>query len=141
MSDIEVFIATPSQKALDVCTKEQFLILAEHYSVVVEGDRHLKENVKASIGSNLIEVGIMAEDYEDSSPGASALSFQTQGLTLEQQKGFFFLLWVEREKIKKNKRVRSLMNSLKWKESAHIVRATGCPLYVSVGYRRWYVVQ
>lgn len=66
-SDIEAFIATPSQDTLDACTKGQVLVPAEHYSVVAEGDRCLKENINASIRSKLSELGIMAEGKGDSS--------------------------------------------------------------------------
>lgn len=45
MSDIEAFIAAPSQKSLDACTKEQLLLLAEHYSVVIKGNKCVNENI------------------------------------------------------------------------------------------------
>lgn len=48
----------PSQGALDECTKEQLLMIAEHYSAVVVGDKRLKENIKADIKSKLSKIGI-----------------------------------------------------------------------------------
>ncbi len=40
MSEIEEFIAAPSQESLDSFSKEQLLLVAEHFSVVVVGDKH-----------------------------------------------------------------------------------------------------
>lgn len=50
------------------CTKEQLLMIAEHYSVIVVEDKSLKENIKAAIRSKLIELGIMAENKGGSLP-------------------------------------------------------------------------
>lgn len=66
MSDIKEFIAAPSQEFLDACTKEQLLLIAEHYSVV------------ATIRSNFIEFGLMAENKRESPPSPSALSVPMQ---------------------------------------------------------------
>ncbi len=57
MSEIEEFIAAPSQESLDSFSKEQLLLVAEHFSVVVVGDKRLKENIKAAIKAKLLEIG------------------------------------------------------------------------------------
>ena len=87
MSQVEAFIADPSQESLDKCTKEHLLKVAAHYSVEVEGDKRLKENVKAAIRDKLFEDGIMSEAKMNFSPDPPAVSFQTHGLSFEQQRG------------------------------------------------------
>lgn len=74
MSEAEAFVDAPSQESLDVCTREQLLWIADHYKVVVEGDKRFKENIKDAIMSKLIERGIMSEG-EDSGPVYTAVSF------------------------------------------------------------------
>ena len=53
MAEIDDFITAPSQELLDLFTKEQLLIVAEHFSVVIVGDKRLKENIKAAIKTKL----------------------------------------------------------------------------------------
>ena len=86
MSQVEAFIADPSQESLDKCTKEQLLKVAAHYSVEVEGDKRLIENDKAAIKDKLIEDGIMSEAKVNFSPNPPAVSFLTHWLTFEQQR-------------------------------------------------------
>ena len=84
-SQVEAFIADQSQESLDKCTKEQLLKVAAHYSVEVEGDKRLKQNVKTAIKDKLIEDGIMSQAKVNFSPNPP-VSFQTHGLTFEQQR-------------------------------------------------------
>lgn len=51
-------------------------MMAEHYSVIVVEDKHLKENIKAAIRSKLIELGLMTENKRDSPPNPTVLSFR-----------------------------------------------------------------
>ena len=74
MSEIKDFIAAPSQELLDLFAKEQLLVVAEHFSVVVVGDKRLKENIKAAIKTKLVEEGLMPGDKEEC-PSPAALSF------------------------------------------------------------------
>lgn len=48
-------MAAPSEEALEKCTKEQLLKIAEHSSAVVK-DKSLKENVKVALKSKLIKI-------------------------------------------------------------------------------------
>ncbi|CAJ1087102.1 uncharacterized protein LOC117532417 [Xyrichtys novacula] len=98
MAEIDDFITAPSQELLHSFTKEQLLIIAEHFSVVIVGDKRFKENIKAAIKSKLVEEGLMPGDKEESlSP--TALQFLAPGLTFEQQKEIL-ILQMEHEKIK-----------------------------------------
>lgn len=90
MAECEAFIAAPSEEALEKCTKEQLLKIAEHYSVVV-GDKRLKENVKTTLKVKLVELGIMTTDPSEFHPVTSTLPVQAQGLTFEQQKELLLL--------------------------------------------------
>ena len=46
MSEIEAFLAAPSKEALDAFTKEQLLLIVDHFSVLVGGDKRLKKILK-----------------------------------------------------------------------------------------------
>jgi len=58
-------VAAPSEEALEKCTKEQLLKIAEHYSIVVAGDKRIKENIKMTVKAELIERGVITEELED----------------------------------------------------------------------------
>ena len=60
MAILEDFIALPSEEFLffNNCTKEQLLKIAEYYQVDV-GDKRLKERVKATLKSNLLEKKVL----------------------------------------------------------------------------------
>ncbi|KAF3842949.1 hypothetical protein F7725_001798, partial [Dissostichus mawsoni] len=53
MADVEAFIKAPSQESLGTFSKEQLLLIAEHFSVSIVGDKRMKENIKDSIVSTL----------------------------------------------------------------------------------------
>ena len=59
MAECDAFIAAPSEEALGRCTKEQLLMIAEHFPVVIS-DKRLKENVKIVLKSELREKGVLA---------------------------------------------------------------------------------
>lgn len=101
----------PCQEALDACTKEQLLLIAEHYSVVIVGDKQFKENIKAAMRSKLTEVGIMNEDRTDSPTGAAALSFRMHGLSFELQKEIL-LLQMEHDKMKHEVEIKKQLGSV-----------------------------
>lgn len=91
MSDIEEFIAAPSVQALDKCSRDQLLLLANHYNVVVTCDKRLKESIKAAVKEKLVETGVFSPGVQAPlvAPLAAptvAVSAQAPGLTFEQQK-------------------------------------------------------
>lgn len=51
MTSVAECFASPSEKVLDLCTKEQLLKIADHYDVDV-GDKCLKDRVKAILKVN-----------------------------------------------------------------------------------------
>jgi len=79
-------VAAPSEEALEKCTKEQLLKIAEHYSIVVAGDKRIKENIKMTVKAELIERGVITEELEDPFPISTIRPIQVQVLTFEQQK-------------------------------------------------------
>ena len=44
MSDVKSFLADPSVENLDQCSKEQLILIAEHYCVDIKDDKRIKEN-------------------------------------------------------------------------------------------------
>lgn len=105
MSEIKDFIDAPSQELLDSFTKEQLLIVAEHFSVVVVRDKRLKENIKvAKKKKKLVEEGLMPGDKNEC-PSPAASQFQSQGLTFEQQKEIL-ILQMEHEKMKQELEIK-----------------------------------
>lgn len=84
------FIASPSDELLDQCSKEQLIIIAQHFSVEVD-QRRTKETLKGIIRANLCESGVLL-DTED-----RALGTKKASLTFEQQKELL-LLKLEHEK-------------------------------------------
>lgn len=84
------FIASPSDELLDQCSKEQLIIIAQHFSVEVD-QRRTKETLKGIIRANLCESGVLL-DTED-----QAIGTKKAGLTFEQQKELL-LLKLEHEK-------------------------------------------
>ena len=96
MADVEAFIKAPSQESLGTFSKEQLLLIAEHFSVSIVGDRRVKENIKDSIVSTLRETGVFATKEE----GVLLKPlFQASALSFEQQREML-LLQQEHEKIK-----------------------------------------
>ncbi|KAL7400079.1 hypothetical protein ABVT39_006267, partial [Epinephelus coioides] len=91
-------MAAPSEEALERCTKEQLIKLADHYSVDV-GDRKLKGEIKVALKVKLVELGIFRSVPVPLAPPAVSLPVQVQGLTFEQQKELL-LLQMEHDKIK-----------------------------------------
>jgi len=79
-------VAAPSEEALEKCSKEQLLKIAEHYSIVVAGDKRIKENIKMTVKAELIERGVITEELEDPFPISTIRPIQVQVLTFEQQK-------------------------------------------------------
>ncbi|XP_026106935.1 interferon-induced very large GTPase 1-like [Carassius auratus] len=62
MADCDAFIAAPSEEALERCTREQLLKIAEHFSIVV-GDKRLKENIKGE-NKDIVTAEVKAERTE-----------------------------------------------------------------------------
>ncbi|KAI9529444.1 hypothetical protein NQZ68_011153 [Dissostichus eleginoides] len=87
MADIDAFIRAPSQEALGNFSMEQLLIIAEHFSVEVVGDKRLKSTIKASIVSALCETGVFPAEKE----GVVKPLLQASSLSFEQQKEMLLL--------------------------------------------------
>lgn len=87
MADIDAFIRAPSQEALGNFSMEQLLIIAEHFSVEVVGDKRLKSTIKASIESALCETGVLPAEKE----GVVKPLWQASSLSFEQQKEILLL--------------------------------------------------
>jgi len=52
------FVKVPSEVALDLCTKEQLIEIAEHYQIEIV-DKKLKETVNAVLKQSLKEIGVL----------------------------------------------------------------------------------
>lgn len=68
MADIDegffFFFSSPCHEFLDRCTKEQLLSINEHYEIVIK-DKRLKENVKVTLKTELIEKGLLGAKMEN----------------------------------------------------------------------------
>ena len=58
MPSVEDFAAAPSHEALDQCSKDQLLKIAEHYELQISSS-FAKDKVKAIVKSNLAESGVL----------------------------------------------------------------------------------
>ncbi|KAI9519731.1 hypothetical protein NQZ68_025870 [Dissostichus eleginoides] len=87
MADIDAFIRAPSQEALGNFSMEQLLVIAEHFSVEVVGDKRLKSTIKASIVSALSKTGVFPAEKE----GVVKPLLQASSLSFEQQKEMLLL--------------------------------------------------
>jgi len=58
MPSVEEFAAAPSHEALDQCSKDQLLKIAEHYELQISSS-FAKDKVKAIVRSNLAESGVL----------------------------------------------------------------------------------
>ena len=83
MAEFESFIAAPLEEALDKCTREQLLLLADHYEVVVTGDKRLKETIKAAVKLKLVEEGFLTVSTVLPPAGGAVLA-QARSLTFEE---------------------------------------------------------
>ena len=118
-----VIIGDPSQESLDECTKEQLLKIAAYYSAEVKGDKRLKDNVKMAIKAKRINDGIMSGAKGNFSPNSLAVSFQTHGLTFEQQKEIQ-MLQLDHEKGNKNwtlKNILKLIESVRYPKKQKLI--------------------
>ena len=83
------FIQTPSAELLNSMTKEQFIEVADHYSIVVSVvQRRLKESVRCVVVAGLVDQQVLVTTVPPSESPAP------QGLTFEEQKA---LLVMQRE--------------------------------------------
>ncbi|XP_043964972.1 uncharacterized protein LOC122826755 [Gambusia affinis] len=93
---VEDFIKSPSVEFLEQCSREQLVKIAEHYNVCV-GDKRLKENVKAILRENLIEMGIFSLPSGPEDLGSQVV--KPKFLDFEQQKEMLRLrIQLEKEK-------------------------------------------
>lgn len=93
MPTVEDFAASPSYEALDQCSKDQLLKIAEHYKLQITSS-FSKDKVKAILKSNLIESGFL---LEKETPISSPFSVPMEGLSFEQRKELL-MLQMEHEK-------------------------------------------
>uniref|UniRef100_A0A8L0DMS3 ribonuclease H n=1 Tax=Oncorhynchus mykiss TaxID=8022 RepID=A0A8L0DMS3_ONCMY len=98
-SYIDEFIRFPSEKLLDLGTKEQLLKVAEHYNVEIS-DKRLKNSIRLILKANLMESGILEVTTEPasteslSSPHNVTMaipSVSPSSLLFEQQKELLLL--------------------------------------------------
>lgn len=79
-SIVSEFIDSPAVELLEQCTKEQLLLIAEHYALEIM-DKKPKESVKSSLKAGLFEKGILQPI-----DGAWSGRVSVVGLSFEQQK-------------------------------------------------------
>ena len=72
------FIQTPSAGVLNSMTKEQFIEVADHYSIVVSVvQRRLKESVRCVVVAGLVDQQVLITTAPPSEPPApQALTFE-----------------------------------------------------------------
>lgn len=99
VASVEDFIAGPTERFLDVCSREQLLKL-KHYGVEV-GDKRLKDRVRALLKVDLLERKFLTGDELSVPPPTTVVPPPgvASGLTFEQQKELL-LLQLEHEKFK-----------------------------------------
>lgn len=61
-------------------------LTADHFSVVAQGDKHVKENIKSGVISELSALWLFGEEGEKAAPLLPHVLSQQPGLTFEQQK-------------------------------------------------------
>lgn len=83
-SILQNFIQSPSELALDLCTKEQLIEIAEHYDIEI-GDKKLKEIVRADLKQGLMEAGILGSQGASCQPSPPVLTFEQQRELLQMQ--------------------------------------------------------
>ena len=94
MASVDEFVHSPSDHLLNQYTKDQLLKIADHYGIDI-GDKRLKENIKAILKANLVEVGILKREEFQPKVTNVALSFEQQKELLTMQ--------LEHEKLKQQK--------------------------------------
>lgn len=75
------FVQSPSELALELCTKEQLLEIAEHYEIKMV-DKSLKESIKEGLKQGLTEAGV----FSGQSSGSTSFQPSPTNLTFEQQR-------------------------------------------------------
>ena len=89
MTTVEEFLKAPSEAALNLCSREDLVELAEHYKVDV-GDRRKTENMRRILTERLLEVGVLKSEPAEQSLGPSAAAplspSKEDYLTFEQRK-------------------------------------------------------
>ena len=83
MPSVEEFAAAPSHEALDQCSKDQLLKIAEHYELQISSS-FAKDKVKAIVRSNLAESGILPGVEKTATSSFASVSME--GLSFEQRK-------------------------------------------------------
>lgn len=79
MEDVQAFIDTPSRDFLETYTREQLPLTADNFSVFVQGDKHVKENVQSGVISQLSAVGVFGEEGGKGSSAASSYAVPATG--------------------------------------------------------------
>ena len=83
MSSVIDFVKSPSVELLDLCTKEQLLLIATHYDITVT--EKLKAAIKARLVSGLVEKGVLQLDEdEDDVSSESDFKWKKELLMLKQ---------------------------------------------------------
>lgn len=58
LSQVQIFLAAPSQESLDAFAREQLLV-ADHISVVILGDKCVKENIETAVEAKCVGLGLL----------------------------------------------------------------------------------
>ena len=96
MPSVEEFAAAPSHEALDQCSKDQLLKIAEHYELQISSS-FAKDKVKAIVRSNLAESGVLPGAEKTATSSFASVSME--GLSFEQRKELL-RLQIDHEKFK-----------------------------------------
>ena len=96
MQSVEEFAAAPSHEALDQCSKDQLLKIAEHYELQISSS-FAKDKVKAIVRSNLAESGVLPGAEKTATSSFASVSME--GLSFEQRKELL-RLQIDHEKFK-----------------------------------------
>ena len=62
MTTVEEFLKAPSEELLECCSREQLVIIADHYEMDV-GDKRSRENMKHILRENLLELGVLQSSH------------------------------------------------------------------------------
>ena len=71
-TEVETFVANPSDDLLDGLTKDQLDQVATHYGIEVsKNDKRSKVSLKKSLRAGLVLKGLLAKDIEELTPSPS----------------------------------------------------------------------
>ena len=90
--EVSDFVSAPSEEGLEACSKEQIILIAEHYKINLGDKRAARDHLKGVVKKALCEqqvLNITSPTSAGAQPGVSgegSMLFSGSGLTFEQQK-------------------------------------------------------